>query len=342
MAHNTRREFLARTVISAAAVAALAPSRLYADPDEPKSYKLPRCRVTPQAENQTSIELIGKETTRWHFGPQFPRPFFYPFNGPSGSSLTRMGHPGAPNHDHHRSIWFAHHDVEGISFWEENGKGQIRQKQWLCYDDGPTQCAMAVRLGWFATNPAREIMEQTLVAIARPGQTGEHTLELQNTFRAIDDSVKLGKTNFGFLAVRVAKSISEFFGGGTLTDSEGRTTEAGIFGKQAQWVDYTGPVSDDAVEGITYFDHPQNPGSPTHWHVRADGWMGASFCMADSHRIEDEEPLKLRYLLHAHRGSVNVETTARMVAEFAKSPFYDIVPSKEKNRQFELQASSEV
>jgi hypothetical protein len=32
------------------------------------------------------------------------------------------------------------------------------------------------------------------------------------------------------------------------------------------------------TEGITYFDHAKNPSYPSHWHVREDGWMGASLC----------------------------------------------------------------
>ena len=296
----------------------------------------PRCRITPLAGHQTAFELAGKETMRWHFGSQYPRPFVFPFNGPSGVSLTRMGHPGAPNHDHHRSIWFAHQNVEGLDFWSENSQTRIRQKDWLCYEDGDTQSILAVRLGWFAGEPARELMEQTLVAVARPRGGGEHTLELQSTFRPVSGPVRLGKTNFGFLAVRVAKSISEFFGGGRLTDSEGRVGEPAIFGKRALWMDYSGPVSDGVIEGITYFDHPQNPDAPTHWHVREDGWMGASFCMMAERTIHPEQPLKLRYLLHAHRGSVDHGKAVTLLAEFMADPFYEVAASKAKHRQFEL------
>ncbi|MCH7687320.1 MAG: PmoA family protein, partial [Planctomycetes bacterium] len=81
--------------------------------------KIPRCQVIPLAEHQVSLQIDGTERLRWHYGRQYPRPFFFPFAGPSGSWLTRMGHPGAPNHDHHRPIWFAHARVLGIDFWSE-------------------------------------------------------------------------------------------------------------------------------------------------------------------------------------------------------------------------------
>jgi hypothetical protein len=200
---------------------------------------------------------------------------------------------------------------------------------------------MAVRLGWFAGEPEKELMEQTLVAVNRPREKSEHTLELQSTFRATSGPVRLGKTNFGFLAVRVAKSVSEFFGGGRLTDSEGRSGEPALFGRRASWVDYSGPVADGVVEGITYFDHPGNPGAPTHWHVRADGWMGASFCMKEERTLAPDQPLKLRYLLHAHRGAADRRQAAALLAEFAAAPFYEVVPVKAGHRHFDLRPARE-
>ncbi|MFP6902652.1 MAG: DUF6807 family protein, partial [Verrucomicrobiia bacterium] len=65
-------------------------------------YEFPLCQIVPLPDNQASLQIDGVERTRWHFDAKYPRPFFYPFNGPSGETLTRMGHPGAPNHDHHR------------------------------------------------------------------------------------------------------------------------------------------------------------------------------------------------------------------------------------------------
>ncbi|HUF62086.1 MAG TPA: PmoA family protein [Verrucomicrobiales bacterium] len=338
---KSRRDFFGSVAWPAALWSGFSPRALTAAESEAKPYRFPRCRLTPEPEHQTAFELAGKATARWHFGPQYPRPFFFPFAGPCGASLTRLGHPGAPDHDHHRSIWFGHHDVAGVDFWSENTEGRIRQKHWLCYEDGEAQCVMAVRLGWFAGEPVRELMEQTLVAVARPREAGEHTLELQSTFRPVAGPALLGRTNFGFLAVRVAKSISEFFGDGRLTDSEGRSTEADIFGKRACWVDYSGPVADGVVEGVTYFDHPQNPGAPTHWHVREDGWMGASFCMKEGWSLEPEQPLKLRYLLHAHSGRMDKDNAAALLADFTAAPFYDVVPAETKHRQFELRPPAE-
>ncbi len=327
---HTRRHFLATAIGSAAALSLRAQ-------EAPKPFHFSRCRVVPQMGHATAMEIGGKETARWNFPGDYPRPCFFPLNGPSGVSLTRMGHPGAPNHDHHQSVWFAHNDVNGVTFWaNKKDGGIIRQKDWLCYEDGDAQAVMAVSLGWFIGE--REVMEQTLIAIARPLDDGEHTLELQSTFRAVKEPVQLGKTNFGFLAVRVAKSISAHFGGGEISDSEGRVGEPEIFGKQAAWMDYSGPVSEGVVEGITFFDHPTNPHSPTHWHVRSDGWMGAAFCLAEGMTIQSDAPLKLRYLLHAHRGEVDKARAAKVLTAFQNAPLLEVVKGSVPHRQFETRA----
>jgi hypothetical protein len=298
--------------------------------------KIPRCQALPLPDHQVAFEIDRIERLRWHFGPSYPRPFFYPLRGPSGTSLTRMGHPGAPDHDHHRSIWFAHYKVLGIDFWSERTPARIRQKQWLCYQDSDAEASMAVTLGWYDGHDPKELMEQQLVVGVRPGPEGETFLELQSTFTPTAESIELGKTNFGIFAVRVAKNISEHFGGGTLTSSAGATGERAIFGKPASWMDYSGPVSKIGIEGITYFDHPGNPGHPVKWHVREDGWMGASLCMDGPQTITRKKPLVVRYLLHAHRGPVNPASAAHVAKAFADAPRYEVARAKVKHQHFTI------
>ncbi|MCF6314476.1 MAG: PmoA family protein [Verrucomicrobiales bacterium] len=157
-----------------------------------------------------------------------------------------MGHPGASNHEHHRSIWFAHHDVDGHDFWSDNSGTQIVEKMWLAYNDGPDECIMATLLEW-----------------------------------------KNGKRL---------------------------------------------PVT----EGITFFDHPDNPSFPCHWHVREDGWIGASLCMHEALDIKKNAPLKLRYLLHAHTGPVDADHAQQQAKNFAQRPGFTVAKGKAKHHQFEV------
>ena len=314
-----------------------------------------RCEVLPLAGHQVAFTVDGEERTRWHFGPQYPRPFFFPLNAPVSPSaaapvsLTRMGHPGAENHDHHRSVWFALDDVDGISFWSDSAGTQIRQKHWYAYLDGDQEAVMATRLGWYDAE-GRERLEQDLVAALIPGVEGQYAIELQIDLRPPQGatSVVLGKTNFGFLAVRVAASLSVHFGDGRLTNSEGAVGETAIFAKPARWVDYSGPIAAGTgnqrrteLAGITYFDHPENPRYPTHWHVREDGWMGAAFCLNDGYTLTHQQTLRLRYLLQVHRGIYDEAEAAAVQESFAARPGFTIRSARrdEPHRQYVVQRS---
>lgn len=307
-----------------------------------------RCCVVPLPGRQVAFAVEGRELTRWHFAGDVPRPYFYPIVGPFGGSLTRMGHPGAPNHDHHRSVWFAHQQVTGVDFWSDDGPARIRQKQWLAYVDGDGEAAMAVELGWYDGHDPGELLTQEVVAAVRPLADGEWILELQSKFTPTAQSLEFGKTNFGFLAVRVAANLSEHFGGGRLTNSVGLQGERSIFGKPSGWMDYSGPValrvpeSDarDVTAGITYFDHPENVNAPACWHVREDGWMGAAPGMNGPLLIERERPLVLRYQLLIHRGPADTARLEAEAARFAHSPAFAVRKSRARHQAFELSRES--
>ena len=281
---------------------------------------IPRCQIIPLATHQVSFQIENREVLRWNAGTDYPRPFFFPVVAPSGALLTRMGHPGAPDHDHHQSIWFAHHKVTGIDFWGNASGAMIRQLQWLAYDDGEDACCMAVELGWIDGHDPAPLLRQELICEVRPlNETNEFTIELQSRFMPMSTSLEFGQTNFGFLAVRVAKSVSAVFGGGVLIGSEGTQSERNLFEKSARWISYSGETSRHftRIEGITYFDHPSNPGQPTGWHVRDDGWLCASPCMKDAITTTKEAPLTLRYLLHVHSGAVRQDRADSIHSEFA-------------------------
>jgi hypothetical protein len=239
-----------------------------------------------------------------------------------------MGHPDAPDHDHHRSLWWGHHSVGGVNFWEERrGTQQVRQERWVHYQDGPEEAGLVVQIGWFDAHRVK-LLQQELMAVYRPLQEDEGWLELQTTFTPTVDNLTLARTNFGFLGLRVAASMSVHFGGGRLTDSESRTGEPAIFGRQAQWMDYSGPIVGETWEGITWFDHPSNPNHPTSWHVRSDGWMSAAFNLREAYTLQRNRPLTLRYGFHIHSGPVHHETAEAHRQRFASSAGWELVPGE--------------
>jgi hypothetical protein len=267
-------------------------------------FAFPRVQVIPEP-TRASFRVSGTERLGYDFGVGHPRPFLYPILSPSGAPLTRMGHPNPVGHEHHRSAWFGHQSVAGLNFWEERPSSdlQVAHRRVVAYEDGPTGGGLAADIEWRRGTVVFLKHHLILWLEAPEGGEGSMSLDVQSRFESPDGRpVALGKTNFGFFGVRVAKAMSERFGGGRLTNAEGATGEPAIFAKRSRWVDYSGPTSPGTVEGIAYLDHSSNPHHPTPWHVRADGWMEAAFNLEEGYGVAADHPLDLRYRLVLHPG----------------------------------------
>ncbi|MCU0880726.1 MAG: PmoA family protein [Pirellulaceae bacterium] len=286
----------------------------------PAAKPVPRMQVIPLPGGQASIERDGQEISRYHFGPELRRPFLFPLVGPSGKSLTRMGHPRDANgHSHHNSVWVTHHDVGGVAFWNDapSSKGRIVHRRVTRYEDADEEALIDVVSAW-QDDTGRVLLEESRAMRFIPQEGGQWLLVLDLSFAAPKEPVTLGKTNFGMIGVRMAKTIGVHDGGGMIRNSAGGVNEAGVHEKPARWCDYSGPITKDAREGITLFDHPANPKHPTVFHVRDDGWMGAALTFAEPRTIEPGKPLKLRYGLWIHAGVPTAEAIEEEFAAFGR------------------------
>jgi hypothetical protein len=273
----------------------------HADEGLPEAKYVPALQVIPLPYHQASFQAYGQELTRYHFGPDLNRPFLYPVIGPAGRSLTRMGHPHDPeSHSHHNSVWISHNDLDGLSFWSDSGAGKIRHTRIIEFEDTDEQSFALTENEWL-TKEGRVLLKETRrIAVVLLGDY-EWLLIIDMEFEPADKPVTLGKTPFGMIGVRMAKTIGVNDGGGRIRNSSGGVNEKQILWKRARWVDYSGPVKDyDNIEGITLFDHPDNPNYPSYFHVRDDGWMGASLTFDGPRKIEPKKPLRLRYGLYVH------------------------------------------
>ena len=278
---------------------------------------VPRMQAVPLPNQEISFQRDGTELARYYFNTNLNRPFIYPIIGPSGRSLTRMGHPRDPeSHSHHNSVWISHNDVNGVSFWDDKGKGRILHRRIERLDDGDSAASVLTLNEWTAASGevlARERRLTTVQWLPR----NEWLLLLDLQLEPARDEVTFGKTPFGLIGVRMAKTIGVNDGGGTIRNSEGAVNEKDVFWKPARWVDYTGPITPKAVEGIALFDHPTNPGHPSIFHVRNDGWMGASLTHSAPLKLTSGKPLTLRYALYIHAGLPSIDTLQRRWFDFA-------------------------
>jgi hypothetical protein len=292
----------------------------------------PRVQAVPMPYDQVAFQRDGVEIARFHFGQTLRRPFVFPLVGPSGRSLTRMGHPHDPiSHSHHNSVWISHHDVNGVTFWGDTGKnaGRIVHQRVEKLTDGDDEASMTSLNHWVEDATKKTLLVERRKTTVQVLEKGEWLLILDVQFDAKEE-VTLGKTPFGMIGVRMAKSIGVNDGGGTIRNSSGQVDEKEVFWKPAKWVDYSGAIVGKMVEGVTLLDHPANPNHPSVFHVRNDGWMGAALTFDAARAIPPGKALRLRYGLYVHGGQPSVDALEARWALFAKTSVEDLTPAKKK------------
>jgi hypothetical protein len=286
----------------------------------PEPKPVPRLQIVPMPYQQASFQRDGVEITRYHFGAGLHRPFLFPVIGPAGRSLTRMGHPRDPDsHSHHNSVWISHSDVGGVDFWSDRGGGTVRHKRIVKYEDQGEKSYLVAENEW-VDKDGKVLLNETRTVSVVLLDDKEWLLVIDSAFTAKDKPVTLGKTPFGFLGVRMAKTIGVNDGGGRIRNSEGGVNEKEILWKQARWVDYSGAIENGKIEGITLFDHPDNPNHPSYFHVRNDGWMGASLTFDGPRELSPDKPLHLRYGLYIHSDMKPLPEIEKQWKRFAEMP----------------------
>ena len=299
---------------------------------QPHTRPVPDLQALPLPHHQISFDRLGIEIARYHFSPTDRRPFLYPLIGPSGRSLTRMGHPHDPeSHSHHNSVWISHHDVNGVGFWNDSSKGKILHKRIESFtDDAKTRTASIITLNhWLDEGTNRVLLHERRRTQIQLLDNNEYLVILDFQLSTPNDKpVTLGKTPFGPLGVRMAKTIGTNDGGGVIRNSEGAVNEKDIFWKPARWIDYSGPITATATEGITLLDHPANPNHPTAFHVRADGWMGPSLTLSAPLTIDPGKPLRLKYALYIHSGAPTPDHLNTLWSTFSKSEQLPLPPKR--------------
>jgi hypothetical protein len=231
-----------------------------------------------------------------------------------------MGHPRDPlSHSHHNSVWVAHHSVDGVSFWDDRSPGRIvHQRVERLEDEGGGAAAVVALNHWVDGEGGKVLLAERRRTEVRLLEGGNWLLLIDLRLEPKDAPVVLGKTPFGLVGVRVAKTVGAKDGGGTVRNSEGAAGENAVLWRAARWVDYSGPIARDAVEGVTLMDHPSNPNYPSVFHVRDDGWMGASLTYDDDRVIEPGKPLTLRYGLYVHAGAPPTEQVNKHWINFSR------------------------
>ncbi len=256
---------------------------------------VPQCAEPVKLErsgNQVEVLIGGKPFTTYYFGPAAPKPYLHPLRSAQGTIVTR-GYPmvkdipgESRDHPHHRALYFAHGNINGIDFWSEASAAQASETahgvHYASSEELPHGRTVFRKLEETKSGPrsgtlralfdlvgpdGKAIAEETQ-AYAFSGGDSTRTIDCEFTIRATTVPVKMGDTKEGIFAIRVVNALEEPTG--RMLSSEGKTGEKDIWGKRATWVDYSGVVAGEKL-GIAIFDHPTNLKHPTTWHARGYG-----------------------------------------------------------------------
>ncbi|PYV17952.1 MAG: transmembrane prediction [Acidobacteria bacterium] len=282
---------------------------------------------------QIQISIGEKAFGTYYFGPESPKPYLSPLRSADGIVLTR-GWPMIKNipgeshdHPHHRALFFTHGDINGFDFWgeaveskkqqtthgkvyssEELPKGRTVFVKLLASKGGPDSGTLSADLN-LVDPDGKPIGSETQTYVFR-GDATSRTIDCTFTTNA-DKGVplKFGDTKEGTFAIRLVKALEE--PNGHMLNSNGATGEKAIWGKRADWVDYSGIVEGEEL-GIAIFDHPSNLHHPSTWHARGYGLFAVNpFGLHDfmndpkqdgSYTVPVGDSLTLRYRVFIHKG----------------------------------------
>lgn len=261
--------------------------------------------------------MIGEEYfSSYHYGSNLARPFLNPLITVQGKSVLRPpapeGNPEKLDHVHHRGVWVAHGDINGVDNWSEGpSHGWTVHQNFIEIVDGPVFGRLHAKSFWMDNSKTKKICEEeriiTFYNMPDSARIIDHVTIIKSTegeliFRDTKES--------GLLSVRVMPSM-QANKEGAFENSIGGKNEDECWGKRAHWCDYYGPV-DGVMVGIAVFDYPTNLRYPTWWHIRNYGLFSANFFglsdftgdkkISGTYILPAYQEMKLFYRIYVHQG----------------------------------------
>jgi len=248
-------------------------------------------------DDRIRVDLKGQPYTDFIFkGGEAMKPYLYPLRAASGTIVTRRFPieivPGEPtDHPHHRGLFFAHSDVNGIDFWNNETSyktpppmGRIVYEK-LLKSQGGRSATISVQLGWIAPDGKKLVEEIRTMELHQTAKL--RITDVDITLKAVAPVI-FGDAKDGTFGLRLDPALQEdkvikesgkpnrTYPGtpGVIVNAEGVLHEKDVWGKLSNWVDYSGEIGGEKL-GVAILDHPANS-RRARWHVRAYGLFAAN------------------------------------------------------------------
>ena len=232
------------------------------------------------------------------------------------------------DHPHHKGIWSAYGEAGHVDNWAEaETSGRTLHREFETVESGPV-FGRFVALGDWVDHVGGEpvLTERRTVTVYA---TAPYRLfDYQLALTATGSDVLFGDTKEGgFISLRVASSM-DAKADGRLENSRGGVGETDVWGKRAEWCDYSGPV-EGKTAGVAFLESPESFGHPTYWHARDYGLMsanpfGLSEFLGEGHcgdyTLPAGETIVFSYRVYIHQGDAAAGQVPAMYSAYTAPP----------------------
>lgn len=283
-----------------------------------------------------TIEIGGKPFGDFYVSPDYAKPFLFPLRTASGIEVTRrfpMAQVAGESHDHphQRGMFFAHEDVNGTDFWNNEFTYKTPNRGVIALDrieetrGGRKSGRIRASFLWKDQHGKTLLREERLMVFHDDPKN--RIVDVDITLTAAGGKVVLGDAKDGGFGIRIADRLTEQKGTGKMTDADGRTGEKEIWGRRSNWVDYAGELDGEKL-GIAIFDHPSNPRHPNRWHARGYGLFALNpfgnhvfdkTAPVEPMTLEDGQSLRYRWRVVIHPGDTASAGIAGLWEQYAKT-----------------------
>ncbi len=209
-------------------------------------------------DGQFDVLFGGRPVATYVFKhPQLKRPAFVNLRTTSGIPVTRE-FPAPAEADHrwmHPGIALSFGYLDGNDYWRF--KAKVEHAAFLQEPlAGREQLTWTVRNRYLAENSGQIVcLEESRYAINL--DSAGLVLQIDSSFYNEERAFYFGDQEESGLCVRLAERFAVKGGTGTILNDQGARNEVGTWGREFQWIDYSG-VSENKRVGMLIMPHPGN------------------------------------------------------------------------------------
>ncbi len=298
--------------------------------DDPSSPSATNSHWDWKVDENKALELHGKNGLIWrlNFVKDLDKFYFHPLRTIDGKDLTWTS---PPDHIWHYGLWFSWKTINGVNYWEipqgrkyPVGRTMITKTEVI--DHNQESANVRIHLKYRPSESAEDVATAVVdLLIETPRKNGSYAIDWSITTKALKD-LNFGRTSgYGGLSHRAAESLTS----PVFLSARGPETsnKPWFIAEPSPWVDFSA-LSDNKPVGVTMFDHPSNPRSPSRWFMvnrmiksKDKSWPfyynNAAIVAKKPLLLAKGETLQLRYRTLIHSGRGDAKAIQAEAARFA-------------------------